>query len=353
MAKYMASVVGGGSGGKLSLAGLQASDRFELLAACDMRPEACEKLKELYPHIRTFTSHEQMFAQCPTDVVCVSTWPPSHRPITMDALKLPLKGILVEKPLGDTAKAGREILEAIKTRNLPMVVPHGMLVARATQEVLRRVHNREIGDLSVVEIQCARWDIINAGIHWFNYFINLVEHEPMDWVMAICDTSTRTYRDGMQVETVAVSYAQTQSGIRLVMNTGDDVKMSRKGEGTLFRIVGSKGIIETWSMTSNYHIVSPEFPEGKLFEVPTHEKSRHHLHLDRLADQMDAARADYKIPDSSQAALELVEGAYLSSKHRCRVKLPLESFTPPPNDWQPGQPYSGQGGGRDGRKLPV
>src|SRR3712207_8225841 len=46
----------------------------------------------------------------------------------------------------------------------------------------------------------ARWDIINAGIHWLNFFVTLTDNEPLDYVIAQCDTTTRTYRDGMQVE---------------------------------------------------------------------------------------------------------------------------------------------------------
>ena len=67
--------------------------------------------------------------------------------------------------------------------------------------------------------------------------------------------------------------------------------------------------------------------------------------------QMDAGQPDYAIASSSLVALELCEGAYLSSAHRCRVTLPLSEFTPPPEpDWRPGQPYRGHGG-RNGREL--
>jgi hypothetical protein len=61
---------------------------------------------------------------------------------------------------------------------------------------------------------------------------------------------------------------------------------------------------------------------------------------------------DYAIPEGSLLALEVCEAAYLSSRHRCQVTFPLERFTPPvPTDWEPGQPYAGAGGGRDGRML--
>jgi hypothetical protein len=67
---------------------------------------------------------------------------------------------------------------------------------------------------------------------------------------------------------------------------------------------------------------------------------------------IDSGRPDYRIPEGSLLALEVCEAAYLSRRHRCQVTFPLETFVPPPtSDWDPGQPYSGVGGGRDGRKL--
>ena len=339
-------------GGKLSLKALQSSDRFELVAMADLLPDVRDQIKKEYPHIRTFSTHQEMFSQCPTDVVCVSVYPPSHKEVAYDALELPLKGILVEKPLGDTTKAGEEILAKIKGQNLPMAVPHGLLVAKHSTEILDRVHKGEIGSLLLYEVESDKWDIINAGIHWLNFFVTLVKSEAMDYVLCTCDTSTSTYRDGMQVETEAVTYVVTKSGVRAVMQTGDYIKTTEEGKDSVFRLVGSKGVIEFWSWESAYKIVNAEYPDGKLFKIKPHHRPGHRIHLENMAVQMDKGITNYSIAESSLAALELCEGAYLSNKHRCKVTLPLSGFSPPPEtDWQPGQPYSGSGGGRDGRKL--
>jgi predicted dehydrogenase len=98
----------------------------------------------------------------------------------MDALQLPLKGILVEKPLGHTAASGRRVLSAIMNRQLPMAVPHGLLVNSAPMEVVSRVRRGDIGELRLVEIQNTGWDIINAGIHWLDFFVTLTGNEEMD-----------------------------------------------------------------------------------------------------------------------------------------------------------------------------
>lgn len=352
-AVYTAAVIGTGMGGKLSLRGLSASERFKLIAAADLRPEARQEVRAIYPELDTFATHVEMFEQCQPDVVCVATWPPSHLEVTRDALQLPLKGILVEKPLADNTASGREILERIRAQELPVVVPHGLLVAEHVRQILDMVYEGRIGILKLVEIQCTGWDIINAGIHWLNFFLALAEGDPVDWVMACCDTSTRTYRDGMQVETLAVTYAQTRSGVRVVMNTGDYVHVSEEGKGTLFRLIGTQGTIEFYGWGSHYRVLNEDHPRGELVEVDPGHLSAHQCYLEALADQMDRGQPDYTVPESSLAALELCEAAYLSCRHRCTVFLPLSQFVPPqPTAWDPGRPYSGTGGGRDGRKLP-
>jgi len=352
MRRYSASVVGGGAGGRLSLNGLRASDRYDLRAVADIGPAAREALARDYPGIAVFESHEKMFAECPTDIVCVSTWAPSHRAVTEAALKLPLTGILVEKPLADTTADGAAILAMIKAKKLPMATPHNLLVSTHAKEILRLVGSGAIGKLCLIEIECGGWDIINAGIHWLNYAHWLTGREPVEYVLATCDASTRTFRDGVQVETIAVTYAQTKSGLRIVMNTGDYVRTTREGKDTLFRLVGEAGLIEFWAWESAYMVVNGGNPGGKLVKVQPAGKG-HQEQLEVMARQMDEGSTNYDIPESSLAALEMCEAAYLSSKHRCKVDLPLAKFTPPPaSDWEPGKPYSGTGGGRDGRKLP-
>ncbi len=349
--RYTASVVGGGAGGKLSMNALVASERYNLVAAADLREDVRQELAVRYPGIRLFADHLSMFAECPTDVVCVSTWPPSHRQVVLDALQMDLRGILCEKPLGDTAAAGRGILEAIRARGLPMAVPHGLLKTRHGEEILARVHGGEIGELELVEIECHRWDIINAGIHWLNFFVNLLPDDPPAWVMALAEASTRTFRDGMQVETTAVTYVQTVGGVRAVMHTGDEVLIRRPGKDCIFRLVGTRGVLEFWAWESAYRLTNPAYPEGQLFEPPSYPESAHQRHLEAMADAIDRGAPDYAIPKSSLVALELCEGAYLSSAHRCKVTLPLSGFQAPPEPaWHPGRPYDGQGG-RDGRKL--
>jgi predicted dehydrogenase len=180
-----------------------------------------------------------------------------------------------------------------------------------------------------------------------------MQQPAIDYVQAAVDAQTRTYRDGMQVETLAVTYVQTQSGIRIVMNTGDYVNTSEAGKGTLFRLIGSRGTIDFYGWESRYRILNAQHPNGQVIEVDPGSRPGHQKHLENLAAQMDTGVSDYQVAESSLLALELCEAAYLSAQYHAIVKFPLAEFVPlQPVDWQPGKPYSGAGGGRDGRKLP-
>jgi predicted dehydrogenase len=350
--KLTVSVVGSGAGGRLSMNAAAASEHFELVAFADLRPEVGAELSGKFPGLHFFTDFREMFRVCPTDLVCVSTYPPSHEEVTIEALHLPLKAILVEKPLGHCVASGRRIFESVRQRNLPMATPHGLMVKRCPLEIIERTQRGEIGELKLIEIQSTKWDIINAGIHWLNFAVNLNSRIPVESVLAACDKSTRTFRDGMQVETLAVTYVQMVNGVRIVMQTGDSIRSNGRRDGITFRIIGTAGQIEFWGWEPDYHLMNARHPEGIMRTPEEKAASLHQRHLENLLPMIASGVPDYSVPETSLTALEICEAAYLSARHGVEIKFPLDEFQiPAPNDWEPGTPYSGHGGGRDGRRL--
>jgi predicted dehydrogenase len=351
MQPLTASVIGGGHGGRLSLDALAKSPHFRLVGAVDLRADVRAQLAQRHPGIRIFATHQELFAACPTDVVCVSTWAPSHAEVTRDALAMPLKAILVEKPLGDTYAAGREIIERVRAKGIPMAVPHGLLVRRCPLEVISRVRNGDIGELRLVEMQSPKWDMVN-GIHWLHFMLHVAGNPAADSVLCACDTSSRTWRDGFQVETSSVTQVDLANGVRGILLTGDRLRANGERNNITFRLVGTRGQIEFWGWDSDYRIISPAHPGGTLVTPCEEDSTVHRRFLDALVPQVASGVCDYGMAMSSLAALELVEAAYLSARHHCQVRLPLADFVPPPaHDWHPGQVYAGSGGGIDGRTV--
>lgn len=348
-----ATVVGAGAGGTLSIDALIASSRFQLIGVADLSAESRDRVTtKTSGEVATFASYQQMFDECPADVVCVSTYAPTHLPITQAAVSSgTVRGMLVEKPLGDTTEAGRQILQLLRSHDLPLVVPHGLMAQRAALEIVDRVRSGLIGELRLVEMECTGWDIINAGIHWLQYFAALVEPSPIDVVLTAADTSTRTYRDGMQVETEGITMARTADGVRVLLNTGDHLPMSRDDTVCLMRIIGSRGVIEYGAFEDDYVIISPGHDRERVRVAPF-DVSGHQRHLEYLAEQIESGSRDYQVPESSLQALEIVEAAYLSKRLGTAIRLPADGPQADRGaDWDPGRPYSGVGGGRNGREL--
>ena len=351
--RLTATVVGAGAGGTLSIDALLASDRYELIGVADLSAESRDRVvAKTSGSVATFASYEEMFEARPSDVLCVSTYAPTHLPITRAAIETgAVRGMLVEKPLGDTTAAGRQIVELLRSRNLPLVVPHGLMAQSAALEIVERVRSGIVGDLRLVEMECTGWDIINAGIHWLQFFVSLVEPSPIELVLTAADTSTRTFRDGMQVETEAITMARTASGVRVLLNTGDRVPMSRDDTVCLMRIIGSRGFIEFGAFESEYVLVTPGHDRERVVVAPF-EVSGHQRHLEHLADQIENSTRDYLVPETSLRALEIVEAAYLSKRRGTAIRPPVDGPQAEQGaDWDAGLPYSGTGGGRNGREL--
>jgi predicted dehydrogenase len=172
------------------------------------------------------------------------------------------------------------------------------------------------------------------------------DEAPIISVLAACDTSTRTFRDGLQVETVAITHVENEKGVRMILQTGDFIRVNTPGKSTLLRLVGTRGIIEFWGWENAYFLLNLEYPAGQTIVPEEFPVFGHRRHLENLATQIEGETADYRLPESSQIALEICEAAFLSHKHRCQVRFPLASFVPPgASDWEPGKPYSGVGGG--------
>jgi hypothetical protein len=136
------------------------------------------------------------------------------------------------------------------------------------------------------------------------------------------------------------------------MHTGDFVPIAEPGESILFRLVGSEGLLEFFGWKPAYRLMNGSYPQGNRFDVKVGERSNHQRYLERLAEQIDRGVIDLSWLERSLAALELCEAAYLSSRIGGAVQLPLAAFRPPSRAvWDAGRPYSGSGGGRDGRRL--
>jgi hypothetical protein len=120
----------------------------------------------------------------------------------------------------------------------------------------------------------------------------------------------------------------------------------------VFRFVGTAGVAEFCGWEPGFQLISAIGGDANAPVPPEPELIGHAKYLHDLAGMIASGRRDYSGADRSVEALEVCEAAYLSARLGCNVTLPLGDFVAPErSDWEPGSPYDGQGGGRNGRQL--
>lgn len=309
------SVIGCGHGGGLSLEGLRNCRDYELLAAADPSAEARRAVANRFTGIRLFADFREMLAECPTNVVCVATPAPGHAPIGRALLEHGVRGLLLEKPLACDVATAEALLDAIRDAQCPTVVPHGMLVLPAAQEIKARIRSGDIGKISSVTVQNSV-DLLNAGIHWLVYLIDLFGTDSPSKLSAEFDNTNRVINDGVQVESLGKTHIVLESGIHIDLLSGEktepksDVLPREEQRGALFHVAGSTGFIEFSAWAGSYWIQVNQ-NDGELIKRPLPAGLTYHeLFLQQLAQNIANGTPDYRSADFSLAALRLIESAY-------------------------------------------
>jgi predicted dehydrogenase len=116
-----ATLIGAGQIARQHLACLRELPGVEVAAVCDLSPAMAESAAERFGVPSWFTDHRRMLDEVRPDVVHVTTPPPSHFPLAMDALGAGAH-VVVEKPatvefgdlatlVGRASEAGRVLVE--------------------------------------------------------------------------------------------------------------------------------------------------------------------------------------------------------------------------------------------------
>ncbi len=225
------------------------------------------------------------------------------------------KGLLLEKPLACDVSTAAELLREVRDAACPVVVPHGLLVLPAAQEIKVRMRRGDIGEISSVEVQNAV-DLLNAGIHWLAYLCDVFENEKPRIVNAEFDVSGHVVNDGVQVESRGVTRIEFDSGVCVDLHSGNkteptsDVLPPEEQRGALFRVTGSEGAIEFSAWAGSYWIQVGNSDGELIKQLLSAGLSYHQVFLEQLAQNIATEKPDLRSAELSLAALRLIESAY-------------------------------------------
>ena len=165
-----AGVVGAGTGGMLSIKALEASERFELVGVADVSEAARARAVAEGVTAQMFADATGLLDASRPEVICVSTFAPSHSEIVGQAVDAGVRESCSKSRSPSTGPQDRPpSIVCGSQAGAPVVVPHGLLVRPASTDVLRHISEGVLGDLELIEIECRGWDLLNAGVHWVDF----------------------------------------------------------------------------------------------------------------------------------------------------------------------------------------
>ncbi|MBI4614942.1 MAG: Gfo/Idh/MocA family oxidoreductase [Planctomycetes bacterium] len=176
--------------------------RCSVEAACDLRDDRLEYVRDHYPWVRTTKRIEDLLASPDLDAVVLATDPPTHHAFARAALGAG-KHVLVEKPLAMRAEECRELIRLAAARRLVLMVGHTFEYNAAVGQVKRYLDEGLLG-----EVYYAYAQRLNLGL--------VRSNTDVVWSLAPHDLSILNYWFGVPPETVSargLSFLQPEARI--------------------------------------------------------------------------------------------------------------------------------------------
>jgi len=122
----------------------------ELVAACDQVKEVAVKTARRWGIPSAYDSFAQMLESENLDFVDICTPPPTHYPLSIQAMQAGLH-VLMEKPMAIKLSEADEIASAVQKHGVKLCVAHNFLFTPVIQAARSLVASGAIGDLLAVE----------------------------------------------------------------------------------------------------------------------------------------------------------------------------------------------------------
>jgi predicted dehydrogenase len=156
-----AALIGTGQIAQQHLACLHAMPGVALAGVCDLSRALAESAAERYGIAAWFTDHRAMLEEVRPDVVHITTPPPSHFGLAMDALASGAHAI-VEKPIAAAHDQVAVLLRSASERGRVLIEDYNYLYNAPIRRILELVRSGELGEVVDVEVSICV-DILAEG----------------------------------------------------------------------------------------------------------------------------------------------------------------------------------------------
>ena len=143
----------------------------------DESPDRLEKVKKLYPSINATSSLTEILENPEIDCIIIATPISTHYDIAKKALEHN-KHVLVEKPMTNSVKHAKELIELSKKKKKVLMVDHTYLYTGAIQKIKKIIDKNMIGEIQYIDSTRINLGLFQSDV---NVLWDLAAHD-----IAIC-----------------------------------------------------------------------------------------------------------------------------------------------------------------------
>ena len=299
--------------------GFAKTGRTELVAVADLREDNARRfLEKNGVDAPIFTNYETMLAEAKPEVVSVGTWPHLHAEMVVAACEAGVRAIHCEKPMATSWGDAKRMKAAADANGTLVTFNHQRRFLEPFQKVRHLVVSGEIGDLILLESECG--NLFDWGTHWLDMLFFFNGDVAAEWVIGQIDCRVPNVIFGAPMEQQGVVYWKWKNGVRGIMVTGHEAKLTN-----MMRLTGTKGLIE---LAGDATLRVRAEGDANWRVIPVSEDNHGEEAIDRAcADLIKALDEPGYHPllsiDHAIQHTELIFAVYESSRRRGRVDFPL------------------------------
>jgi len=299
----------------------------ELVACCDLYRDRAATFAKLYgiPAGGVYTDYHEMLAKEKLDIVSVATWPDVHARIVCDTARYKPMGIYCEKPMAETWRQCKQMVEACVQSDVKLAFNHQRRYGKPFRQARKLIEDGAIGKLLRVEF--AGGNLYEYGSHNFDLCGYLAGCTKGKWALGQIDYAKWNVVFDTHNENTALAYWEYENGVQGFAATGRCAGFV----GAHHRVIGADGVIDLGSTdpaAAKQPLRYRSYGEAEWQYVECDGEHLHHeVYIPRaIADFIACTRAGTDSEVSSFKALdgtEIIFAIWHSARIRGIVELPL------------------------------
>jgi len=285
---------------------LQIPDECEIVALCDIDPEALKKTQEKFPatqKAQTFDDYRKLLEMDEVDAVSVCTPNYVHHPPTVAAFAAG-KNVICEKPIAMNAREAREMVDARKKAGKVFQIGYNSRFSPSSQTLKKFIEAGELGDIYYARAQALRvrgipgWGVfidkskqgggplIDIGVHILDLTLWLMGHPKPKSASGVTYQKFGTRPDvvgfmgqwdykNFTVEDFASALIRFENGASMVLESSFVANLKEEQHGTT--LLGTQG----GAQTSPFTITQERHGSVFSFEprIPNKDRNTYHAEV--------------------------------------------------------------------------